>query len=133
MEILKIHSSVKATCLEKDAHCFYSKKRPGTHSIITFRCMLICRWVIIDNIDNFDTIKCSGTVRKLFLTVWDSKSQHTLFLLHSKKILGNKPWHDACAHAVTRANQEKGGLGGQWKACPKVMLRGLILPVPNSK
>ena len=31
-----------------------------------------------------------------------------------------RPLHDAGAiahtHAVTRANQEKGGLGGQWKA-----------------
>ena len=36
-------------------------------------------------------------------------------------------------HAVTHANQEKGGLGGWWKACPKVKLCGLILPTPNSK
>ena len=48
-----------------------------------------------------------------------------------------RPWHDvwaiARAHAVTRANQEKGGLGGRWKACSKVKLCGLILPAPNSK
>ena len=46
-------------------------------------------------------------------------------------------WHDAraiaCTCAVTRGNQEKGGLGGQWKAHPKVKLHGLILPAPNSK
>ena len=38
-----------------------------------------------------------------------------------------RPWHDAQAiahtRAVTRANQEKGGLGGRRKARPKVKLR----------
>ena len=47
------------------------------------------------------------------------------------------PWHDAqviaCTHAVTRTNQEKGGLGGQSKAHPKVKLCGLKFPAPNSK
>ena len=47
------------------------------------------------------------------------------------------PWHGAwaivCTHAVTCANQEKGGLGGQKKAHPKVKLCGLISPAPNSK
>ena len=33
--------------------------------------------------------------------------------------------------AVTRANEEKGRLGGWWKARPKVKLRGLISPAPN--
>ena len=49
----------------------------------------------------------------------------------------NRPWHDAwaIAHArtVTCANQEKGGLGGQRKARPKVKLHGLTSPTPNSK
>ena len=41
-----------------------------------------------------------------------------------------RPWHDmwAIAHtrAVTRINQEKGGLGRRWKAHPKVNLHALI-------
>ena len=49
----------------------------------------------------------------------------------------NRPWHDAWAiaptPAVTHANQEKGSLGGRWKALPKVKLRGLISPMPNAK
>ena len=49
----------------------------------------------------------------------------------------SRPWHDAqaIAHActATHTNEEKGGLGRWWKACPKVKLRGLILPAPNSK
>ena len=48
-----------------------------------------------------------------------------------------RPWHDArtIAHArvITCANQEKGGLGRRWKACPKVKLCGLISSVQNSK
>ena len=48
-----------------------------------------------------------------------------------------KLWHDAqaiaCTCAVTRTNQEKGGLGGRWKAHPKVKLHGLISPTLNSK
>ena len=32
-----------------------------------------------------------------------------------------------------KANQEKGGLGGQLKACPEVNLCGLISPPPNAK
>ena len=51
--------------------------------------------------------------------------------------LNHRPWHDAQAIAltctVTCANQEKGGLGGQWNAHLKVKLRGLISPMPNSK
>ena len=46
------------------------------------------------------------------------------------KLLDNRPWHDAqaiaCACTITCANKEKEGLGGQWKACPKVKLHGLI-------
>lgn len=38
-------------------------------------------------------------------------------------------WH--CT--VTCPNQEKGGLVGWWKVCPKVNLPGLISPVPNAK
>ena len=46
-----------------------------------------------------------------------------------------RPWHDTRGIARTRAraDQEKGGLGGRWKARPKVKLRGLISPAPNSK
>ena len=48
-----------------------------------------------------------------------------------------RPWHDsrAIAHtrAITRGNQENGGLDGRLKAHPKVKLRGLILPAQNSK
>ena len=48
-----------------------------------------------------------------------------------------KPWHDeqviAQACAVTRTNQEKGGLGGWWKAYLKVKLCELMLPTPNAK
>ena len=48
-----------------------------------------------------------------------------------------RPWHDsraiARARAITSANQEKGGLTGWGKARPKVKLRGLISPAPNSK
>ena len=29
-------------------------------------------------------------------------------------------------HAITHTNQERGGMGGWWKACPKVKLHGLI-------
>ena len=35
--------------------------------------------------------------------------------------------------AITCTNQEKGGLGRRWKACPKVKLHGLILLAQNSK
>ena len=46
-------------------------------------------------------------------------------------------WHHAlviaCTHAVTHENQEKGGLGGWWKARPKVNLHGLISLMPNAK
>ena len=38
----------------------------------------------------------------------------------------SRPWHDA--RAITRANQEKGGLGKRWKTHPKVKLHGLISP-----
>ena len=37
------------------------------------------------------------------------------------------------ACAITRANQEKGGLDGWWKADPCVKLRGLLSPAQNSK
>ena len=37
------------------------------------------------------------------------------------------------ARTGTRANQEKRGLCGQWKALPKVNLCGLITPAPNAK
>ena len=51
--------------------------------------------------------------------------------------LTTRPWHDARAiaqaHTATYANQEKGCLGEQQKARPKVKLRGLILPTSNSK
>ena len=51
--------------------------------------------------------------------------------------LCNRPWHDAWviphAHAITHTNQDKGGLGRQWKACPKVKLCGLVSHVLNSK
>ena len=50
--------------------------------------------------------------------------------------VGSRPWHDARTiarvRAITRTNQ-KGGLGGRWKARPKINLRGLILPTPNAK
>ena len=43
-----------------------------------------------------------------------------------------RPWHDARAiahtRAITRGNQENGGLDGRLKAHPKVKLRGLISP-----
>ena len=48
--------------------------------------------------------------------VWKNSDEYSL----------PRPWHDC-------ANQEKGGLSGKWKVRPKVKLRGLILPVPNSK
>ena len=42
-------------------------------------------------------------------------------------------WHDAhviaCTEATTCANQEKGGLGGLWKAHSKVKQKGVISPV----
>ena len=54
--------------------------------------------------------------------------------LYARKL---RPWHDARAiahaRAVTLENQEKVSLGGQWKATPKVKLRGLISPALNSK
>ena len=54
-----------------------------------------------------------------------------------RSIKSCKLWHDgwvmAYAHVITHANQEKGGLGRQWKACPKLKLRGLLLPAQNSK
>ena len=47
------------------------------------------------------------------------------------------PWHDTWAvpstRAVTSTNQEKLGLGGGWKARPRVKLHGLISPTSNSK
>ena len=49
----------------------------------------------------------------------------------------SRPWHDAqaiaCARSVIRTNQEKGGLGGPWKARPKVNLCWLISPASNAK
>ena len=35
----------------------------------------------------------------------------------------------ACTHVIICRNQEKGGLGGKWKACQKLKLCGLILSV----
>ena len=43
----------------------------------------------------------------------------------------DRPRHDA--RAVSHTNQEKRGLGRQWKAHPKVKLHGLTLLAPNSK
>ena len=40
---------------------------------------------------------------------------------------------DSPARTVISANQEKGGLDGQWKARPKAKLYGLISPAPNPK
>ena len=46
-------------------------------------------------------------------------------------------WHHAlviaCTRAVTHENPEKGGLGGRWKARPKVILHGLISLMLNAK
>ena len=41
--------------------------------------------------------------------------------------------YEACVHAITHANQEKGNLDRWWKARHKLKLHGLILPVQNSK
>ena len=47
---------------------------------------------------------------------------NSLFFV-SFKVLMHRPWHNAQAIAltcaITHANQEKGGLWGQWKAHPK--------------
>ena len=48
-------------------------------------------------------------------------------------IVTYRPWYEVCAIAVTRATQEKEGLGRRLKARPKANLHGLILPVLNSK
>ena len=59
-----------------------------------------------------------------------------LFKYVERHISVFRAWHDAWtiahAHAVTCANQEK-GVGGCWKACPKLKLCGLISPAPNAK
>ena len=58
-----------------------------------------------------------------------------LVISHTHTHIHNRPWHDARAiaraRAITRANQEKGGLRGRWKARPKIKLRGLISPAQN--
>ena len=42
-----------------------------------------------------------------------------------------RPRHDAGVTACTHANQEKGGLCGQWTAHPKINFCGLISPQPS--
>ena len=74
--------------------------------------------------------------REEYLYMAKKKGLVFLYFIWSKnlklKYLQALAWRTG-ARAVTRANQEKGGLGERWKARPKVKLRGLISPAPNSK
>ena len=66
--------------------------------------------------------------------LWKHELKMATENIEKKKWVKNQAlaWR-AYARAVTRANQEKGGLGRRWKACPKLKLRGLISSKPNSK
>ena len=57
-------------------------------------------------------------------------SRKSTININLKSFKNTRPWHDtwAIALSVTRANQEKGGLDGQWKTRPNVKLRQLISP-----
>ena len=55
--------------------------------------------------------------------VFDTSSIHINLL----RKFNMRPWHDA------HVNQEKGGLGGRWKARLEVKLRELISPAQNYK
>ena len=69
--------------------------------------------------------------------IWKLEWSHSDLVWWKHSVNKNRPWHDGLAIArtctVTRVNQEKGDLGGWWKACPKVKLCGLISPMPNAK
>ena len=78
-----------------------------------------------------------------YFIIFGQTTNHVLHLwllnteLHCSCTCHFRPWHDAQAIArtcaVTNANQEKRGLAKRWKACSKVYLCQLILPMPNAK
>ena len=87
---------------------------------------------------NFTHLPIIQSHNKSYRATYPPTQNQVLLAHHSifQVFLTFRPWHDALviaqSHAITLINK-KGGLGGWWKARPKVKLHWLITPMQNSK